>query len=83
MDATFHAFHSSAPDGLSREPGVVTRLTDVLSHKFPDLDRRLIKRFEKPRTLKRMTDINMERRNVGLAEKRKAKKLEKFVGARV
>ena len=82
MDDTFRAFHSSAPDGLSRDPGVVTRLTDVLSRQFPDLDRRLIKRFAKLRTLKRMTDVNMKRRNVDLAEKREAKKLKKFVGAR-
>ena len=83
MDLAFRAFHCQAPDRLSREPRVITRLTDVLCRQHPGLNRRVITRFVQLRTFKRMSDINRDRHNAANAKQQEAQKVKKFVGASV
>ncbi len=57
MEEEFQFFHLNSTDGLSREPGVVEGLTNLLVNKFPLYKREMLHKFVMTRTAIQMRNI--------------------------
>ena len=55
----FDKFHEKSFDGLSREPGVINNMTDVLKDEFPDYDPKLLRRYVTARTHFRLRNLKL------------------------
>jgi len=77
----FEAFH---PYGkFNREPGVVKRLSEILSNIYTDIPEKAIKLYSKTRTMIRIASINkeVESRKFELQERRRNSNLESEIEA--
>ena len=79
MDAVFCAFHHLEPDGLSRKPGVITDMTDLLCSRFPSMDAKVVRKYARLRTFIRLGSVNRRRQKINdSGEKRETWKRKQF-----
>ncbi len=76
MENDFQEFHKDQPDGLSRKPGVVGNLTDILARKFPSYKRDLLRKFVMTRTAIQMRNIREKNRIKTLSARARKKPIE-------
>ena len=69
MDAEFCAHHAMEPDGLSRRPGVLRELIQILGEKHPNLSMEVIGTFVRVRTFIRLRHVNAGRRMESLVKR--------------
>jgi hypothetical protein len=60
MDGIFQELHWNSEDGLSRDKGIIAKLTSKLVHEFPQYPEKMLKKFAKARTIFRMRSIQQE-----------------------
>merc|ERR1711974_230201 len=79
MDAEFRKFHANAPgefapNDLNRLPNVTNEFAAILIQKFPQYDKKLLKRFSRARShfrKRRIKQILFEREQESMRSKRK------------
>ena len=62
MDRQFCSHHAAHKDQLSREPGVIRRLSRALLRRHPRLSEKVVRRFARTRTFIRLRNINRKAR---------------------